>query len=108
LQRGELWWADLGPPAGERPVVLLSRNEAYAKRASVTVAPVTTRIRGIRSEVALGSEHGLPRPSVANLDDITTIRIAVLSRRVSLLPLAKISEIEDALQFTLALPGFKR
>ena len=42
MRRGEVWWAELGPPAGGRPVVLLSRNEAYAVRDFVIVAPVTT------------------------------------------------------------------
>jgi mRNA interferase MazF len=73
MRRGEVWWADLPPPTGRRPVVLLSRNEAYAVRALVTVAPVTTRIRSIPAEVSLGPEDGLPRDCVANLDTIITI-----------------------------------
>jgi len=52
--------------------VLLSRDDAYAIRSRLTVAPVTTRQRGIPSEVALGPEEGLPRPCVANLDSITS------------------------------------
>ena len=54
MRRGEIWWAELTPPAGRRPVLLLSRNEAYAVRELVTVAPVTTRMRHIPSEVPLG------------------------------------------------------
>ncbi|MCL0048232.1 type II toxin-antitoxin system PemK/MazF family toxin, partial [Dehalococcoidia bacterium] len=67
MRRGEIWWAELTPPAGRRPVLLLSRNEAYAVRELVTVAPVTTRMRHIPSEVPLGSEDGLPKPCVVNL-----------------------------------------
>ncbi len=52
MKRGEIWWAELAPPAGRRPVLLLSRNEAYAVRELVMVAPLTTRIRGIPSEVS--------------------------------------------------------
>ncbi|RPJ34838.1 MAG: type II toxin-antitoxin system PemK/MazF family toxin [Planctomycetaceae bacterium] len=55
MRRGEVWWADLPPPTGRRPVVLLSRDDAYAVRALVTVAPVTTRIRSIPAEVPLGA-----------------------------------------------------
>lgn len=58
MRHGEVWWAALPPPAGRMPVVLLSRNEAYAVRALVIVAPVTTRIRHIPTEVPLGPEDG--------------------------------------------------
>jgi mRNA interferase MazF len=58
MKRGEIWWADLGPPAGRRPVLLLSRDEAYSVRELVTAAPVTTRIRHIPSEVVLGTADG--------------------------------------------------
>src|SRR5947199_10761165 len=66
MRRGEVWWADLPPPAGRRPVVLLSRNEAYAVRQLVIVAPITTRVRRIPTEVPLGPEEGLPKASAVN------------------------------------------
>ena len=68
MRKGEIWWANLPPPVGKRPVVLLSRNEAYAVRNAVTVAEVTSTIRGIPVEVPLGPEDGLPKKCVANLD----------------------------------------
>jgi mRNA interferase MazF len=104
MHRGEVWWAELPAPAGRRPVVLLSRNAAYRVRDLVTVAPVTTRVRGIPSEVPLGRDQGLSRPCAANLDSITTIPKASLSARVAMLPLSKVAEIERALHFALALP----
>ena len=73
MRRGEVWWAELTPPVGRRPVLLLSRNEAYEVRELVTVAPLTTRIRHIPSEVPLLPEDGLPRECAVNLDTITTI-----------------------------------
>lgn len=103
MRRGEVWWAELPPPVGHRPVVLLSREEAYAVRNLVTVAPVTTRSRGIRSEVRLGPEQGLPKPCVANLDTIATIPKVALRDRISLLPLEKIEAINAAIRFALAL-----
>ena len=51
MKRGEIWWAELELPAGRRPVVVLSRDEAYAVRSLIIVAPITTRIRHIPSEV---------------------------------------------------------
>ncbi len=103
MKRGEVWWADLLPPAGARPVVLLSRDEAYAVRALVTVAPVTTRIRGIPAEVPLGPEDGLPRSCVANLDTITTIAKASLRDHMATLSPAKLRAVDAAIHFALGL-----
>ena len=105
MRRGEIWWAELTPPAGRRPVLLLSRNEAYAVRELVTVAPVTTRIRHIASEVSLGPEEGLLRPCVVNLDSITTIAKRSLRDRVTSLSLEKLKDVEVALHFALGLEG---
>lgn len=88
---------------GRRPVVLLSRGAAYRARNQVTVAPLTTRVRGIRSEVGLGPQDGLPRPCVANLDNINTIRVGQLLERVSQLGADKIRSIEDAIHYALGL-----
>lgn len=103
MRRGEVWWAELPPPFGRRPVVLLSREEAYPVRNQVTVAPVTTRIRRIRSEVPLGPEQGLPRQCVANLDTIGTIPKVALTERIALLPHEKIQAINAAIRFALGL-----
>jgi mRNA interferase MazF len=103
VRRGEVWWAEPGPPAGRRPVVLLSRDEAYAVRSLVTVAPVTTRIRNIPVEVPLGPEDGLPGPCVANLDTITTIALGSLQERIATLPPEKVQALDDAIRFALGL-----
>ncbi len=103
MRRGEVWWADLPSPAGRRPVVLLSRNEAYAVRQLVTVAPVTTRIRQIPTEVPLGIDEGLPKPCVANLDTLTTIPKQTLTVFIGALPPLKLREVEQALKFALGL-----
>lgn len=103
MKRGEVWWADLGPPAGRRPVLLLSRDEAYSVRALVIVAPVTTRIRGIASEVRLGPGDGLSRACVVNLDAITTIAKASLHERLTSLSVEKLRAVEVALHFSLGL-----
>lgn len=103
MRRCEVWWADLPPPAGRRPVVLLSRDEAYAVRNQVTVAPVTTRIRRIPVEVALGPKDGLPKRCVANLDSVVTIPKAQLKGRIALLRPEKVRRVEAALRFALGL-----
>jgi mRNA interferase MazF len=103
VKRGEIWWAQLAPPSGRRPVLLLSRDEAYAVRDLVTVAPVTTRIRHIPSEVALGPEDGLPHLCAVNLDTITTIAKRSLSERLTTLSSGKREEVAAALHFALGL-----
>lgn len=104
MKRGEVWWADLAPPLGRRPVALVSRDEAYRIRDWITVAPVTTRIRGIRVEVELGPEEGLPRRSVANCDSLITIPKAALKTRITLLDAPKIQALNEAIKFALDLP----
>jgi mRNA interferase MazF len=83
--------------------VLLSRNEAYAIRALVIVAPVTTRIRHIPTEVPLGPEDGLPRPCVVNLDTIITIAKASLQTRTASLSPDKLRAVHAAIRFALGL-----
>lgn len=60
MRRGATWWADLEPPVGRRPVVLVSRTNAYAYRKYIIVVPVSTRVRGIRAEVLLDIADSLP------------------------------------------------
>jgi mRNA interferase MazF len=103
MHRGEVWWAALPPPLGRRPVVLLSRDEAYNVRAAVTVAEVTTKVRGIPVEVALGPEDGLPKVCVVNLDTIVTIRKEILVEKMTALSRAKMARIDKAVKFALAL-----
>jgi mRNA interferase MazF len=103
MKRGEIWWAELPEPAGRRPVVLLSRDEAYAVRELVTIAPVTTRARRLPVEVPLGKPEGLPRACVANLDTITTIPKQSLVKRITLISPLKLHALNDALRFALGL-----
>jgi len=103
MRRGEVWWANLPSPLGRRPVVLLSRDEAYEVRNAVSVAELTTRIREIPVEVPLGPEDGLPKKCVVNLDTIITIRKDLLVERISLLRAEKIEQINAAFKFALSL-----
>ena len=103
MRRGEIWWAELEPPAGRRPVVLLSRNEAYGVRSLVIAAPVTTRIRHIPSAVPLGIDDGMPQECVANLDTITTIPKVCLQNRLTILNAKKMKEVEAAIYFGLGI-----
>lgn len=104
MRRGEVWWAQQPEPIGRRPVLLLSRDEAYEVRNAVTVAQITTTIRDIPVEVPLDEKAGLPQKCVVNLDAITTIRKAILTKRICLLRSDKIEQVDKAIRFALALP----
>lgn len=71
-------WADLGPPAGRRPVCVLTRDSAIEVLTGLTCAPITRTIRGIRSEVEIGRGEGLPEASVISCDNVITVPVEVL------------------------------
>jgi mRNA interferase MazF len=100
MRRGEVWWARLDK---RRPVVLLSRAEAYEVRAMVIVAPATTNSRGFALEVKLGRAEGLPRSCVVNGDWLVTIAKQDLVGRAGVLSSAKLSRLDEALRFALGL-----
>ena len=85
--------------------MLLSRHDAYVVRQLVTVAPITTHIRRIPTEVPLGTAEGLPKPCVITLDTITTIPKQPLAVPIGPLSREKLAEVERALRFALGLTG---
>ena len=103
MHRGEVWWAELPPPLGRRPVLLLSRDAAYSVRTSVTVAIITRTIRNIPVEVPLDKEDGMAVKCVVNLDDILTIPKARLIKRVTTLSPDKMATVTKAVVFALDL-----
>ena len=103
MRRGEVWWTEQPEPIGRRPVVLLSRDEAYDVRNAVTIAQVTTTVRNIPVEVPLDEKDGLPQKCVVNLDTITTIRKSILTERICSLKQEKIGQIDKAIKFALSL-----
>ncbi len=74
VAHGQIWWADL--PGGKiRPVLILTRGWVAQRLTRVLVAPVTSRVRDIPSEVAVGLAEGLAQPSVVNLDNVQLIEV---------------------------------
>lgn len=104
MRRGEIWWAHLPPPVGTRPVLLLSRDEAIVARESVTVAPATTKKRGLQTEVLMSVREGMPKDCVINLDSIGTVEKATLGQRICLLSSEKMDQVHQAIKFALDLP----
>lgn len=103
MRRGDVWWARIPVPSGRRPVVLVSRESAYAARHNVTVVEVSRTVRGIASEVPLGKKEGLPTRCVANADNVLTIPKDWLSERIAALPSDKLHALDEALAFSLGL-----
>ena len=104
MKRGDVFWADMGPESGTRPVLIVTRSAAIAVRSRVTVAPVTTRIRAIGTEVPLGRDEGLSRASVAACDDLATIpKMVIDPRRVGSLGPQRLVELDAALRFALGI-----
>jgi len=101
LKQYEIWWAELPQPAGKRPVLLLSRDDAYEFLNKFIAAEITATIRRIPIEVTLGPREGLPKPCVANLDNLRTVSKQHLVERISQLPPAKLREVKRALGYAL-------
>lgn len=95
--RGEVWWCEL-PGAGRRPVVVLSRDAAIPRLRRSLVAPCTTTIRGLASEVVLEpGDEPVPRRCAVNLDSVESVSIAVLVERLGRLADDRMREICEAL-----------
>ncbi len=99
LGHGQVWWADLDKI---RPVVVITRARVAPLLRRVLVAPVTTTVRGIATEVVLGSEEGVQAGSVANLDNIQLIPVERLLREAGRVPAARWSEFCSAMSSVMA------
>lgn len=104
MDRGEVWWADLDPPVGRRPVLILTRSSAVAVRDQVVVAIITRTVHNIRSEVRLARSDGMPQASVVNCDVLATAPKSRLLNKITELSSAKMDEVHEALRFALDLP----
>ncbi len=95
--RGEVWWCELAD-IGRRPVVVLSRDMAIPRLRRAVIAPCTTNIRGLSSEVVLNPQDDpVPRPSAVNLDSVESVSVSVLVERLGRLSDARMHEVCSAL-----------
>ena len=99
--RGEVWWCELAEIA-RRPVVVLSRDAAIPRLRRALVAPCTTTIRGLASEVVLEPGHDpIPRRSAVNLDSVESVSVTVLVSRLGRLADTRMHEICEALEIAV-------
>jgi mRNA interferase MazF len=90
VSRGEVWWA--ATPGGDRPVLILTRDPVADRIGAVVVAACTRTIRGLRSELTLGPNDGMPEACVASFDNIQTLRRSTLRQRITKLGPARMRE----------------
>ena len=103
LRRGEVRWYKFRPPDKKRPVVILTRSSALTFLGEVTVAPITSTIREIPSEVALSSNDGMNRDCAINLDHVQTISKSKIGALITTLAEERMLQVRDAISFALDL-----
>ncbi len=101
MKRGEIRWYKFPQPDKKRPVVILTRNSVLEYLGEVTVAPITSTIRDIPSEVPLGKRDGMPMDCAINLDHIQTVSKGRIGSVITNLSSEKMTELGSALLFAL-------
>lgn len=103
MRRGEVRWYKFKKPAKKRPVLILTRNSIIEYLGELTIAPITTTIREIPSEISLSKHDGMPRECAVNCDHIQTVSKGKLSTLITTLSTAKLEEVRKAIAFALHL-----
>jgi mRNA interferase MazF len=101
IARGDIRLYRFAPPEKARPVVVLTRDSALGYLSTATVAPITSSIRGVPSEVRLDEEDGMKAPCAVNLHNAVTVSLQRLGKRLAHLPPLRMREICAALRFSL-------
>lgn len=104
MRRGEIRWYTFDRPDKTRPVLLLTRDSILDRLGEVTIAPLTSTIRDIPSEVLLTEEDGMPRACAINLDHVQTVHKERLGPLITTLPAVRMQDVRSALLFAL---GFR-
>ena len=101
MKRGEVRWYTFKAPDKRRPVLIITRDTAIGFLSALTVAPITSTVREIPSELYLDEDDGLMNPCAANFDNIVTIPKTQVGDLLATLPLTKMLEAERAIRFAL-------
>jgi mRNA interferase MazF len=103
MKRGEIRWYKFKSQDKKRPVLILSRNSIIGYLGEVTVAPITSTIRDIPSEVPLNREDGMPRECAVNCDHIQTVAKGNIGSLITTLSSERLARVREAIAFALAL-----
>jgi len=103
MRRGEIRWYKFKAPDKKRPVLILTRNSILKYLGEVTVAPLTSTIRNIPSEVFLSENDGMPKDCAINFDHIQTVSKSKIGSLIMTLMPEKLKQVRDAIIFALNL-----
>ena len=103
MMRGEIRWYTFKAPDKKRPVLLLTRDSALKYLGEVTVAPVTSTVRDIPSEVFLSEQDGMTKDCAINFDHIQTVSKGKIGSLITTLTPDKLEQVGEAIQFALDL-----
>ena len=101
MRRGEIRWYRFAQPDKKRPVLILTRDSVLEYLGEVTIAPITSTVRSIASEVFLAKADGMPRDCAVNCDHIQTVSRGKIGALITSLPQAKMAEVGRAVRFAL-------
>ncbi len=101
VARGEVWWYE-DPRAGRRPFLILTRDEAIPVLNQVLAVPATRTIRAIPTEAPLGVSDGMPTDCALTLDNVTLVRVALCTDRITRLSDRRMQEVCEALRIATA------
>ncbi|KUO39932.1 MAG: PemK family transcriptional regulator [Hadesarchaea archaeon DG-33] len=103
MKRGEIRWYKFKAPDKRRPVLILTRDSILEYLGEVTVAPITSTVRDIPSEVSLSRDDGMPRDCAINFDHIQTVSKGKIGSLIATLSLEKLKQVREAIIFALNL-----
>ncbi len=101
MERGEICWYKFKSPDKQRPVLILTRNSAINYLGEITIAPITSTIRSIPTEVVLDVKDGMKNKCAVNLDHIQTIPKSRIGAFITKLSMSKMQQISNAIAFAL-------
>lgn len=105
IARGEIRLYRFSKPDKSRPVLVLTRDSAISYLSRVTIAPITSAIRGVPSEVVVGPDDGLKQPCAINLHNLVTVTKDGVGRRVAQLSEERMRDVCRAMAFALGCGG---
>lgn len=101
VARGEVWWYQ-HPMAGRRPFLILTRDEAIPVLNQVLAVPATRTVRGIPTELPVGPSDGMPADCALTLDNVTLVRVALCTDRITRLGRDQMRDVCEALLIAAA------